>query len=160
MKTTYKFVFFWEGPFSNWSPSTFTLSNNTFANSEQAFMWLKAEFFKDEETASKILLTSEPDKVKALGRQVKNYDDKAWTDVRFTMMLHACYAKFAQNDSLTSLLLATGNRTLVEASPYDKIWGIGLAENEPGIEDAANWKGLNLLGEVLMDVRRKLRSVS
>ncbi len=156
MKTTDKFVFFWNGIFSNWNPAKFLMYGNEFANSEQAFMWLKARFFNDEETAAKILLDPTPDGVKALGRLVKNYDDAEWSLARFEMMYKACNAKFRQDPNLAQALLATGTRILVEASPYDKVWGIGMGENEAGIEDKANWKGLNLLGEVLMKVRENL----
>lgn len=158
MKTTDNFVFFWDGIYSNWTSSPFAMRGQLFVNSEQAFMWLKAIFFGDTEIANQILNDSTPSGVKALGRKVKGYDDAKWSQVRFDMMYEACLEKFGQNPEFGAELLSTGNRTLVEASPYDKIWGIGLAENAAGIEDKANWQGLNLLGEVLMKVRATLRN--
>jgi len=158
MKITDKFVFFWDGSFSNWSYAKFKLLGHSFSNSEQAFMWLKAMCFLDENTASKILLETSPKGVKDLGRQVKGYDDTKWNTLRCEMMYNACLEKFAQNEDLKKELLATSNRILIEASPYDKIWGIGMGENEAGIEDEKNWKGLNLLGQTLMKVRDRLTS--
>ena len=158
MKTTDKFLFFWQGIYSNWSAAPFVMSGHQFSNSEQAFMWLKAKFFGDEEVAAKILLDPTPNGVKALGRQVKNYNDVAWGTVREEKMYRACLEKFGQNHAMGAELLSTGNKILVEASPYDKIWGIGMAENDAGVEDKANWKGLNLLGEVLVKVRTTLRN--
>lgn len=156
MKTTSKFLFFWQGIYSNWSASAFKMDGKQFVNAEQAFMWQKARFFGDDEVAEKILLDSTPNGVKALGRRVKNYNDEKWSDVRFIMMYDACLAKFKQNPALKTELLATGSLHLVEASPYDKVWGIGMAENDAGVEDEANWKGLNLLGKALGIVRENL----
>lgn len=156
MKITDKYVFFWQGPFSNWYSASFKMDGVSFLTTEQAFMWQKAMFFDDHEIAAKILSSDSPKAAKDLGRQVKNYNDAKWNEVRSQMMLHACNAKFAQNEEPRKLLLETGERILVEASPYDKIWGIGMGENEDGVENEANWKGLNLLGKVLMQVREKI----
>ncbi len=157
MKTTDKYVFFWHGPFSNWHPAHVMLGDHIFANSEQAFMYLKAIFFGDSETGRLICKAATPKDAKDLGRQIKNYNDAAWTDVREKFMLDCCLAKFAQSEELKRELLATGDRILVEASPIDKVWGIGLAEDAPGVEDEANWQGQNLLGKVLMEVRERLK---
>lgn len=157
MKITDKYVFFWRGPFSNWfTGAPFKMDGISFVTTEQAFMWQKAMFFNDPATAAKILKTDSPKEAKDLGREVKGYDDAKWNDVRWRMMYHACRAKFEQNQEVRDQLFATGNRILVEASPYDKIWGIGMGEDEPGVEDEANWKGLNLLGEVLTKLRDNL----
>jgi ribA/ribD-fused uncharacterized protein len=117
-------------------------------------MWWKAVFFQDMAAASRIEKELNPAKVKELGRGIKGYDDKLWECVRLGYMTYCCYLKYSQNADLKSILLDTGDRVLVEASPYDKIWGIGLTE-----EDAAAgkpWQGRNLLGQALMDVRRML----
>lgn len=150
-----KYKFFWNGPFSNWHPANFTYKGIDFANSEQAFMWEKAMFFGDKETADEMLKTTNPGEVKRLGRIVSGYDDNAWANVRYKFMLDVCVQKFSQNEDLKSELLKNDN--YVEASPYDKIWGIGMMEGDNGIEDPKNWKGLNLLGKVLDEVKTLLR---
>lgn len=150
-----KYHFFWNGPFSNWYPAKLTYKNYNFDNSEQAFMWEKAMTFQDFETAEKILQTPAPNKSKALGRTVKNYDEVVWNGKRYQIMFDICLAKFTQNEDLRQEILKHSN--YVEASPYDKIWGIGLGEWDEGIEDPKNWNGLNLLGKVLDDVKNQLK---
>lgn len=147
MTQTKKYKFFWSGPFSNWYRASFEYKGNEFSNSEQAFMWEKAKHFNDNETAEKILQTTDPKAAKELGRQVKNYSDTEWEKVRFDVMVAVLYEKFSQNEDLKRELLLHEN--YVEASPMDRIWGIGMAEGDPGIEDPKNWKGKNLLGEAL-----------
>lgn len=149
-----KYTFFWKGPLSNWYPSKFNYKGHTFNNSEQAFMWEKASVFKDYETAKKILNSTSPKEAKDLGRQVKGFDNKIWEEVRYEYMFDVCVQKFIQNEDLKKQLLASDN--YVEASPYDTIWGIGMSENQPGIENSNNWKGLNLLGKVLNEVRNSI----
>jgi len=127
-----------------------------FETSEHAFMARKALEFGDLESYEDIKNTLQPQSAKAIGRQVKGYDDDKWAEVRYKHMYDACMGKF-DGTELQEDLMNTGNRILVEASPYDKVWGVGLGENDPKIEDEANWKGLNLLGKVLMDVRQELR---
>ena len=107
----------------------------------------------------KLLKNSEllPKDAKALGRQVKNFDDYNWNQVKYMFMLMACHFKFSQNPELKQELLNTKNKILVEASKTDLVWGVGLAASDPLILDSKNWKGENLLGEVLMDVRNILR---
>lgn len=91
--------------------------------------------------------------IKKLGREVKNYDDAIWSEKRFNVVSVANREKFTQNEDLYKVLMATTGTTLVEASPYDKIWGIGLGEGDPNIKDRNKWKGLNLLGQVLTNLR-------
>lgn len=146
--------FFWGGPFSNWCPAKITYKGHEFANSEQAFMWEKAMAFNDTEIANQMLLTTDPRKVKKLGRKVKNFDNDVWEDVRFDIMYNVCLAKFEQNEDLQRELFSHAN--FVEASPEDAIWGIGMAEGTEGIEDPSNWLGFNLLGQVLDKVRTQL----
>ncbi len=150
------YTFFWNGPFSNWYPAKFTYKGFDFENSEQAFMWEKAMFFGDTNIADEALKTSNPGDVKRLGRMVSGYDDVAWSNVRYKYMLDVCTQKFLQNEILKKELLSKSN--FVEASPYDKVWGIGMMEDDAGIEDPKNWKGLNLLGEVLNEVSGLLKS--
>lgn len=146
-----KYHFFWGGPFSNWCPATFVYKGHKFNNSEQAFMWEKAMCFNDVDTAAEILLSNHPSVAKKLGRTVKNYDDTKWAEVRYQIMIDVNIAKFSQNEELKKELFSHSD--FVEASPEDKIWGIGMREGEPGIEDPANWKGTNLLGKALDEVK-------
>lgn len=152
MKLTDKYVFFWDGVFSNWYPSKFVVDGWQFENSEQYFMFEKATYFDDVETASLILEEADPRKAKILGRGVKNFDEKAWDKVCVDSMMRAITYKFTQNEDLKNELLKYNGKTFVEASPYDKKWGVGLAENDPLILDKRNWKGQNLLGECLTNL--------
>jgi len=165
MKVTNKYVYFWKEFLSNWYPSPFSLTEKdgkqiTFHNSEQYFMWIKAKTFGDEEIAKRILQQgADPKKAKDLGRLVKNYDDRVWNEKRYQVMVDANILKFTQNEELKSQLLDQkyNNKHFVEASPYDRIWGIGCSE-KMALDSRSNWKGLNLLGKVLDEVREKLRN--
>lgn len=157
MRVTDTHVFFWGEWFSNWYDCIVEYKDHTFDNSEQAFMWEKAKFFGDHEIAKKILMFSNPSKAKKLGRQVKNFDAEKWRDPGYRFMVDINFAKFNQNEFLKRHLLETGDKTIVEASPYDKIWGIGLREDDDRVLDEDNWDGLNLLGKALMEVREILK---
>ena len=148
---------FWDGVFSNFHPCDITFNTMKFNCSEQLFMYFKAWFFKDTEIANLILQATTPKEAKKLGRQIRNYDDGMWAKVRYQYMFDACMAKFQQNPDLLSELLKTNGTEMVEASPYDKIWGIGLGENDPLAWNKDTWNGLNLLGQVLDDVRSELQ---
>ncbi|MBN2695212.1 NADAR family protein [bacterium] len=158
MKITDKFLFFWgdDDIYSNFYPSKFIIDDNEFIFTEQYFMYQKAIVFDDIDIAEMILTSQHPLECKKLGRKVKNYDDSIWSAKRESVMFDACLAKFSQNLELKKQLLDTQNRVIVEASPYDKIWGIGLSENNPNIEDISKWRGKNLLGKTLMAVRKKI----
>lgn len=126
---------------------------------EQAFMWAKAMFFGDKETAQKILDEKEhPSICKNLGREVKNYDDERWEKVRYKVMMGVNYAKYRQNKDLMRKLyaLGEGKRTFVEASPIDCIWGVGLELSDDKIIDPKNWRGRNLLGQAITEACRKI----
>ena len=162
MKVTDKHVFFWGVWPSNWFKCHFTVEYNgktlEFFNSEQYFMWVKAITFGDEEVAEKILEKGKnPKTAKALGREVKNYDDKVWNEKRYQVMVDANLYKYSQNEELKELLLnpELEGKHYVESSPLDKIWGIGVGETE-ALDDESNWRGQNLLGKVLDEVRDKL----
>ena len=152
-----EYTFFWSGPFSNWASSTFTYKGITFSCSEQAMMWEKAMLFGDDDTAKKILQTTSPREQKALGRKVKGYDENKWSKVREQKVFDICKEKFTQDQYMKEELLATGNTILVEASPVDKIWGIGLAESDSRAKNQSSWQGLNLLGKVLTNVREQIK---
>lgn len=160
MKITDTHIYFWNGIYSNWFPIDFIDPNvkQQFHNSEQGFMWHKAMFFLDSEIADKILETTNPRTIKALGRQIRDYDDTKWSKVRYNIMVDVNFFKFFQNENLKKELLDSGDKIIVEASPYDKIWGVGLMEDNPLILNDKNWQGENLLGKALMDVRSLIRS--
>lgn len=160
MRVTDKHVCFWKEWPSNWHPAEFDIEVNEvqchFYNTEQYFMYMKAIVFGDEEIAKQILEERDPKKVKALGRKVQNYDELVWNDKRYQIMLRANVAKFSQNEDLKQLLLSPEyeGHGFVEASPYDKVWGVRMYESNPDIDDETKWKGLNLLGKILDETRR------
>ncbi len=158
MRETYTHVYFWAGMYSNWDNAHFIdpLNSLHFHNTEQAFMWYKAHFFQDKQTAQLISVETDPKAVKGLGRRIDKYDDKAWSCVRFGMMVYVNYLKFSQNPYYMQALKLTENKTLVEASPSDCVWGVGLAEEDDLILNQKNWRGQNLLGKALMEVRKLL----
>jgi len=111
----------------------------------------------DVKTVDKMLEAGSPGAVKKMGRAVKNYDQLEWDTHKFDLVVQGNYLKFSQDEELKEFLLDTGDKIFVEASPFDKIWGIGMKSNETGVVDPNNWKGVNLLGYALMEVRKKLR---
>lgn len=161
MKVTSSMVLFWgtRDIFSNWHPAEFVVNGNVYQNAEQFMMAAKARHFEDAATEAKILAEPRPAQVKALGRQVRGYVDAEWVEHREELVFQGCLAKFSQNIKLRAGLQATGDKLLVEASPVDRIWGIGLAEADPRCLDETQWQGLNLLGVVLMKVRDALKPI-
>lgn len=161
------YVFFWAGTFSNFYPAMFTVkyisiegniySGETFNCTEQYYMYCKALTFGDFETAEAILKATTPKEQKRLGRQVKGFDADFWNQVSRGHMYDANYAKYKQNPGgCLKELFATEGKTLVEASPYDLIWGIGLAEEAAKVTPADKWPGTNWLGQVLTELRDNL----
>ena len=153
---TEKFTFFWHGPFSQWHPCEFEINGVTYSCSEQFMMAEKARLFDDTETLEKILASRNPKEQKSLGRKVRNFDQKVWEEDAQNIVFYGNMAKFEQNKDMKKLLLATDGTTLVEASPYDKIWGIGLRETNPKALKRETWCGLNWLGETLTKVRKAM----
>jgi len=122
-------------------------------------MFLKAKYFEDEEMGTTIVAHGKnPKDAKRFGRMVKNFNNEDWDGAREDMMQIALQRKF-MDDDLFKLLLSTGDKILVEGSPYDKIWGVGLKYDSEEILDEENWKGLNLLGKVLMKVRDEIKQI-
>ncbi len=152
----FTFFFTEASPFSQWYRCSFTVGDAKFNCAEQFMMHGKALLFDDAEAAAQILAATHPGEHKALGRKVKRFDDTLWKRAREAIVMDGNRAKFTQNPELREVLLATKGTTLVEASPYDKIWGIGLAATDPRAADPTLWKGQNLLGKILTAVRDEL----
>jgi ribA/ribD-fused uncharacterized protein len=142
--------------FSNWHPCRFSYHDVDFTCVEQFMMYAKAKLFSDEGSAEKILASRDPMTQKMIGRKVAGFDLRIWEKKRESIVFVGCREKFAQNPGLRSVLLATAPTELVEASPYDLIWSIGLGERDPRITDRSQWRGKNLLGITLMRVRDAL----
>jgi ribA/ribD-fused uncharacterized protein len=116
----------------------------------------KARLFRDEAMASRILEASSPGDAKSLGRAIRDYDEELWAESRYSIVVEGNTAKFGQHSELLAYLAATAERVLVEASPTDRVWGIGLAADDSRARRPSRWEGLNLLGFALMDVRERL----
>ena len=165
-QTPDNFVFFWghhekgkgitKACFSQWYPCHFVVEGIRYNCAEQYMMAEKARVFGDEITRKKILLTTEPDVIKQLGREVENFNAEKWDALSGEVVIRGNLAKFSQNEELLEVLLATEDKVLVEASPYDKIWGIGMKQSEAEKEHPHIWKGTNKLGFALMEVRDML----
>lgn len=119
-------------------------------------MHAKAKLFSDETAPVKIMATADPERQKFSGRDVPPYDDNKWQQVRKDVVYQACRAKFTQNPQLLNQIMSTGTRQFVEASPYDRVWGVGLSHTDPRAEDPTQWKGQNLLGKALTRLRNDL----
>jgi ribA/ribD-fused uncharacterized protein len=154
------FVFFWQPPcvYSQWTPARFTVDGVGYGCAEQFMMAEKARLFGDHESRGRILATSSPKAQKALGRKVSGWDEALWDREKLAIVVAGNLAKFSQNPDMLALLLATGDKQLVEASPYDRVWGIGLRADDARVYDRSQWRGENLLGEALVQVRARLRS--
>lgn len=162
-----KYVFFWghQPPagggvsascFSQWWPSPFTVDGVQYATAEHWMMAGKARLFGDAEAEQAVLAASHPKQAKDAGRLVGGFDEERWAEHRFELVVTGSVHKFGQDPQLRDYLLGTGDRVLVEASPLDRIWGIGLAATDEQAQDPARWQGLNLLGFALMEARRRL----
>lgn len=154
------FLFFYSNKdiYSNWYPAKFTIDNIQFANSEQAMMYYKAVLFQDSRICSLLKKEKNPATCKRLGRAIEGFNESKWQNCRCKIMTKVLYNKFSQNPKLKEQLLATDDKILVEASPYDTIWGIGLDKNDNRTLNPNYWKGLNLLGFCLMEVREMLKN--
>ncbi|MCU4491724.1 NADAR family protein [Acinetobacter guillouiae] len=142
--------------FSQWFPAKFEIDGVNYQSTEQYMMAQKAKLFNDEDIFQKILQTDDPKKIKALGRLVKNYQDEIWIAHRYEIVVQGNLAKFSQDSDLKEFLLGTSDQIIVEASPVDQIWGIGLAADHVNATNPNAWQGLNLLGFALMEVRKQL----
>ena len=143
--------------FSQWYECKFTVDGVEYHTAEQYMMAQKAVLFGDKEVLQKIMSADNPAVYKSLGRQIRNFDEKIWNEHKFQIVVNGNMAKFSQNPELLDFLVKTGDRILVEASPYDRIWGIGKSKDDFDIENPFKWKGENLLGFALMEVRENLK---
>ena len=158
-----EFLFFWghtnkqnkitKACLSQWWPCKFNANGIEYNCAEQYMMSEKAKLFNDQEIYQLILKESSQAKIKKLGRCIKNFNEAIWNKNKVSIVIQGNILKFSQNIELKNFLIETGNKILVEASPYDKIWGIGLDENNPDCRNPFKWKGENLLGFSLMEVR-------
>ena len=144
------------GYLSNWYLSPFTIDGKHFSSAEQFMMYSKAICFSDEAVAAQILATDNVAEIKALGRQVSNYDEHIWNGIRHIVVYEGLMAKFSQNKDLKDKLKATGQAILAECAVRDLIWGVGLSMKDPRRFDKSKWRGKNLLGYTLMMVRERL----
>lgn len=132
----------------------FEVDGQSYQSAEHYMMAEKAALFGDEQTRARIIEATDPNAAKALGRQVRGFDEARWAQERFPIVVRANQAKFSQNAELGAFLQGTGTRVIVEANPVDRVWGIGLApRTRPERPEPDRWRGLNLLGFALMQVR-------
>jgi len=150
------YAFFNGGCFSQWWPSNFMIESINFNCCEQYMMFKKAMTFGDVKSAAEIMSEKSPKIMKSIGRRIKNFDNYIWDQIKRDIVYNANYYKFTDNDYLKAILLSTGNKVLVEASPKDTIWGIGLSINDENIEDKKQWRGTNYLGYELTRLKFKL----
>jgi ribA/ribD-fused uncharacterized protein len=152
-----KYVFFWghtpkhgggvgKHVFSQWYEAPFVIDRVTYPTAEHWMMAEKARLFGDGDALRRVLAAGNPAAAKAVGREVRGFDEAAWTAARWEIVVRGNQAKFGQHADLGAFLASTGDRVLVEASPVDRVWGIGLAENDAAAENPELWRGLNLLG--------------
>jgi ribA/ribD-fused uncharacterized protein len=144
------------GCLSQWWPQPFTVEGVSYATAEHWMMAGKARLFNDDDGLAEILAAASPGAAKAAGRRVRGFDDATWRAVCYDIVVAGNLAKFGQNDDLAGFLRRTGRRILAEASPFDRIWGIGMGRTHADVARPTRWRGLNLLGFALMDVREKL----
>lgn len=167
MRETDTHVYFWGSFLSNFAWAPFECAFPTddfegpdrmlkFTTSEQCYMAFKAFVFEDFEAFDQILAAPDAKSAKALGRAVKGFDAEKWDTISYDCMRYAVLEKFLANEDIARQLMATFPKKLVEASPTDRIWGVGLHESDDAILDEANWRGENRLGEALMEVREFL----
>ncbi|NBM15307.1 DUF1768 domain-containing protein [Streptomyces sp. GC420] len=143
---------------SQWWPSQFTVDGVEYATAEHWMMAGKARLFGDTDAEREALAAKSPAAAKKVGRLVRGFDDQVWERERFALVTAGSVHKFGQDPALLGFLLGTGGRVLVEASPRDRIWGIGLAADDERAQDPARWRGPNLLGFALMEARERLRA--
>lgn len=167
LQTEPEYIFFWghrpskdgtitKSCMSQWWDHPFTVSGITYPTAEHWMMAKKAAMFGDMDIFNRILSVKDPGDVKALGRAVKGFNDSIWQQNCYRIVVEGNLHKFSSDENLKDYLIGTGEKVLVEASPVDKIWGIGMAADDKDIMDPTEWRGENLLGYALMEVREEL----
>lgn len=167
-KSRPSFLFFWghqpskDGSIttsclSQWWPAPFTVDRLTYATAEHWMMAGKARLFGDDEAVRRVLAAASPKQAKQVGREGRGFDGASWDAEKFRLVSEGSFQKFRQNGPLGEFLLATKDAVLVEASPVDRIWGIGLAAGDERAANPLTWRGDNLLGFALMEARDRLR---
>ena len=151
-------VFFYGGDaiFSQFYPCSFIENRQSFTCAEQYMHYKKAELFGDSQSGQLILASHSPVQHKRLGRRVRSFKDSVWSNYARNIVKTGTMLKFQQNYALKQRLLDTRPKQLVETSPYDRTWGIGLAIEDPNIHDPSQWRGSNILGQILVEVREEL----
>lgn len=153
MRITDDFVFFWHGPFSQWYPSPMIINGASFNCAEQWMMYGKAKLFNAHNIAQQIMETDQPKEQKRLGRTIPNFDFDQWTQVCNSLVELGTYNKFIQNSDLFVELERNKDKFFVEASPYDKVWGIGLNVDNDDVLTIEKWRGENRLGSCINNAR-------
>ncbi|MYR46323.1 NADAR family protein [Streptomyces sp. SID5910] len=145
---------------SQWWPSPFTVDGVEYATAEHWMMAGKARLFEDAEAERRVLAAGHPAEAKKAGRLVRGFDEAVWERERFRIVVEGSVHKFAADPALRTFLLNTGDRVLVEASPLDRVWGIGLSPDAEATTNPEHWRGQNLLGFALMAARERLRAAT
>lgn len=159
MRITDDAIYFWGGSYSQWFKSDFEVDGIEYVTAEQYMMAMKAKTFEgNEDILEKIMSTGNAKRQKELGRQVRNFNSSKWNEVCRFHVITANIAKFSQDPKLKAELIATADKELVEASPHDTIWGIGLHWEDDAVLDKSKWKGTNWLGEAIMEARKHILS--
>lgn len=141
---------------SQWWPAPFTVDGVRYATAEHWMMAAKARLFGDPDAERTALAARTPAEAKTAGRLVRGFDEATWARERFGIVVEGSVHKFSSDPALRDFLRGTGSRVLVEASPLDRVWGVGLAADDPRVEDPEKWRGPNLLGFALMEARSRL----
>jgi len=153
MRKTDKYYFFYKHILGQWHKFDFTVEGITFNCPEQWMMYQKAILFNDQASADKILLEKHSYQQQQLGRTVKGYKQDKWDAYKFEIVKQGNLHRFRADEEGRKVLFSTAPLILVEASPVDRVWGIGLGEGDPLADDENNWRGSNLLGKALTEVR-------
>lgn len=156
MGERFKFFYGRISVFSQHHPASFHIDGVTYNCAEQYYMHSKALMFGDEVRARRIMEVADPVLMKSLGRKVVGFNKRQWLAVARDVVRKGNLAKFSQNPHLLRALLETTGTVLVEASPYDRVWGIGLCETDSRARNRSTWLGTNWLGETLTLVRDNL----
>ena len=161
MKITETHVYFWKSFLGNWSkvPQGIKYDGKVFPTAEHVFMYIKAKTFNDKSAMLLIEQTDSPKEAKLLGRKIKGYKEDVWEAYRMNAMYDALVSRVKCDEKFRNFLIEHSNSIFVEASPYDKIWGVGLAEEDPRILDDSNWVGRNLLGQTMSTVSRWVKNL-